>query len=141
MDGKLYASPFYGESSFTMYRKDLFEKAGLTKLPSKMVRPPRVAESPVHFECKYHSTVTVPAHRRDTIHRVVIGEVIGIHIKDECIMENGRLDILKIRPLARMGYLDYTSVTDIFQIGVPIGDEAGKIGEAVARPERKLAAV
>jgi flavin reductase (DIM6/NTAB) family NADH-FMN oxidoreductase RutF len=115
---------------------DEFKEAGLTKLPSRMVQPPRVAESPVHLECIYHSTVTLPANRRDTIHRVVIGQVVGIHIKDE-VLTDGRLDFVKIRPLARLGYLDYTSVTEAFRIGKPVGDEAGKIGEAIAKPSKK----
>ncbi len=119
--------------------EDEFEKAGLTKLPSKLVKPPRVAESPVHFECVYHSTFTAPANRRDTIHRVVIGQVVGIHIKDDALTAGGRLDIMKIRPLARLGYHDYTSVTEVFTIPVAIGDEAGKMGEAVPRPPRKSA--
>ena len=119
--------------------EDEFEKAGLTKLPSRLVRPPRVAESPVHFECTYHSTFTVPANRRDTIHRVVIGQVVGIHINDDALTPGGRVDNMKIRPLARLGYHDYTSVTEVFTIPVAIGDEAGKMGEAVPRPPRKSA--
>lgn len=120
---------------------DEFEQAGLTKLPSKIVRPPRVAESPVHLECTYHSTLTVPAYRPETIHRVVIGMVVGIHVRDDVIGPNGQIDILKIRPLARMGYLDYTSVTDIFRIqGVQV-DEKGKGGEAIANPRRQKSSV
>ena len=53
---------------------------------------------------------------------VVIGRVVGVYIKDEFISAQGKLDILAMRPLARMGYLDYTSVTDVFELrpkGVP----------------------
>ena len=52
----------------------------------------------------------------------MIGRVVGIHIKDEFITAEGKLDIIGMRPLARMGYLDYTSVTDVFELrpkGVP----------------------
>ena len=82
---------------------DEFEYAGLTKEPSRLVKPPRVKESPMQLECVYHSTITLPANRRDTAHHVVVGEVVGIHIGDEYITENGRFDYLKARPLARLG--------------------------------------
>ncbi len=116
---------------------DEFEIAGVTKLPSRMVKPPRVAESPVNMECVYHSTLTIPANRRDTIHRVVIGRVVGIHIREDAMTADGRLDIAKIRPLARLGYTDYTSVTEVFSMKVQ-GTAAGQIGEAVAE-RRKIA--
>ena len=114
---------------------DEFELAGVTKLPSRMVKPPRVAESPVNIECVYHSTLTIPANRRDTIHRVVIGRVVGIHIRDDALTADGRLDIANIRPLARLGYTDYTSVTEVFSMKVQ-GTAAGQIGEAVAERRR-----
>lgn len=117
---------------------DEFEIAGVTKLPSRMVKPPCVAESPVNMECVYHSTLTIPANRRDTIHRVVIGRVVGIHIRDDALTADGRLDIASIRPLARLGYTDYTSVTEVFSMK-PQGTAAGQIGEAVA--ERRKVAV
>jgi flavin reductase (DIM6/NTAB) family NADH-FMN oxidoreductase RutF len=112
---------------------DEFEAAGLSKLPSTFVKPPRVAESPVHLECVYHSTLTLPQNRRDTVSRVVVGRVVGIHISDDAITPDGLLDIAKIRPLARLGYLDYTSVTDVFRLPVAVGDEARKMGEAVPK--------
>jgi flavin reductase (DIM6/NTAB) family NADH-FMN oxidoreductase RutF len=110
---------------------DEFEIAGLTKTPSRMVAPPRVAESPVHLECVYHSTMTLPANRRESVHRVVVGRVVGIHIRDDVLGADGKIDILKIRPLARLGYLDYTSVTEVFTM-VPDDSADGMIGEAVA---------
>jgi flavin reductase (DIM6/NTAB) family NADH-FMN oxidoreductase RutF len=114
---------------------DEFELAGLTKVTSRLVRPPRVAESPIHLECKYHGTWTLPANRRHSLHHVVVGEVVGIHIRDDVIGEDGKIDILKVRPLARLGYMDYTSVTEVFTMKVQ-GSAAGQIGEAVAKPGR-----
>lgn len=110
---------------------DEFELAGLTKVPSRLVKPPRVEESPIHLECVYHSTLTLPANRRATIHHVVIGEVVGIHIRDNVITADGRLDMIKIRPLARLGYMDYSSVTETFEMFAQ-GNVAGQMGEAVA---------
>jgi flavin reductase (DIM6/NTAB) family NADH-FMN oxidoreductase RutF len=114
---------------------DEFEVAGLTKAPARLIAPPRVAESPVHLECFYHSTVTLPANRRESVHRVVIGQVAGIHIRDDVLAEDGKIDVLKIRPLARLGYLDYTSVVEVFTME-PQASPAGMIGEAVAAPEK-----
>ena len=93
---------------------DEFEVAGLTKAPSRLIAPPRVAESPIHMECRYHATMTLPANRRESVHRVVVGRVVGIHIRDDVIGEDGKIDVLAIRPLARLGYLDYTSIVEVF---------------------------
>ena len=95
---------------------DEMKLAGLTPAPSRMVKPPRVAESPVHFECLYHQTVTLPGNRPDMVHHVVFGKVIGIHIKDEFITDKGLVDVLKLRPIARLGYKDYTSVESVFSM-------------------------
>jgi flavin reductase (DIM6/NTAB) family NADH-FMN oxidoreductase RutF len=111
---------------------DEFEIAGLGKLPSTLVRPPRVAESPIHLECRFHGSFTLPANRRHSAHHVVIGEVVGIHIRDDVIGSDGKIDIRKIRPLARLGYMDYTSVTDVFTMQTQ-ANAAGQIGEAVAK--------
>jgi mRNA-degrading endonuclease toxin of MazEF toxin-antitoxin module len=64
---------------------DEFELAGLAKAPSRLVKAPRVAESPIHFECRYHQTVRLPGNGTMGTVDIVIGEVIGIHIKDEFI--------------------------------------------------------
>jgi flavin reductase (DIM6/NTAB) family NADH-FMN oxidoreductase RutF len=111
---------------------DEFMLAGLTKVPSRLVKPPRVGESPIHLECVYHSTLTLPSHQRHSQHHVVIGEVVGIHISDDVIGADGKIDIKKVRPLARLGYMDYTSVTEVFTMQAK-GNAAGQIGEAVAK--------
>jgi hypothetical protein len=55
---------------------------------------------------------------------IVIGRVVLIHIKDDVIRPDGRIDILKIRPLARLGYYDYTTVDSIFEMIIPGNNEA-----------------
>ena len=107
---------------------DEFDLANLTKAPSRLVKAPRVAESPVHFECRYHQTVRLPGNGKMGTVDVVFGEVMGIHIKDEFILPNGKLDILKIRPLARLGYYDYTSIESIFEMIIPGPDEKVRSG-------------
>ncbi len=88
--------------------------AGLEMIPSKLVKPPRVAASPVHLECRYHCMLALPGRNLEQSHYVVVGQVIGVHIKDEAITPEGRIDVLKLRPLARLGYHDYTSVESSF---------------------------
>ena len=97
---------------------DEFERAGLTKAPSKLVKPFRVAESPLQLECKYVETIRLPGDGRWGTCDVIIGKVIGIHIKDEFITPEGKIDILKIKPLARLGYSDYTYVDKVFEINL-----------------------
>jgi hypothetical protein len=60
--------------------------------------------------------MTLPGNSIDNITYVVVGEVVGVHISDDVITENGKIDILKCRPLARMGYFDYTSVESVFEM-------------------------
>jgi flavin reductase (DIM6/NTAB) family NADH-FMN oxidoreductase RutF len=95
---------------------DEFVVAGLTKAPSVRVRPCRVAESPVQMECRYYQTVRLPGHESGRAVDMIIGKVVLIHIKDEVIDANGIVNILKIRPLARLGYHDYCCVDSIFEI-------------------------
>ena len=95
---------------------DEFEAAGLTKAPSKIVKPWRVAESPIQFECTYHQTIHLPGYGKPGMCDMIIGKVVGVHIKDEFIMPDGKIDILKIKPLARLGYSDYTTIESIFEM-------------------------
>jgi flavin reductase (DIM6/NTAB) family NADH-FMN oxidoreductase RutF len=88
--------------------------AGLEMIPSRIVKPMRVKASPVHLECVLQCVVALPGRVHDQVHHVVMGRVVGVHIRDDALTKDGRLDVLKIRPLARMGYLDYTSVTEVF---------------------------
>ena len=98
---------------------DEFELAGLTKAPSLKVKPFRVAESPVQFECVYHQTLRLPGSGPIGTVDVVIGRVVLVHIRDDAITPDGKLDILKIRPLARLGYYDYTTVDSLFEMVIP----------------------
>ena len=103
---------------------DEFERAGLVKLPSRKVRPARVAGSPIHFECVYLNTLRFPGTPPMGAVDVVFGRVVAIHIDDEVIDEKGMVDVLKIQPLARMGYFDYTFVDNKFQMVIPGSNRA-----------------
>ncbi len=98
---------------------DEFEIAGLRKAPSIMIKPARVAESPIQFECLLYSSIRLPGNGPMGSVDIIIGRVVLIHIKDEVIGPDGRIDILKIRPLARLGYYDYTTIESIFEMVIP----------------------
>ena len=49
-------------------------------------------------------------------HQLVIGQVVAVHIADEALTANGRVDLLELRPIARLGYQDYASVDALFQM-------------------------
>jgi flavin reductase (DIM6/NTAB) family NADH-FMN oxidoreductase RutF len=85
--------------------------AGLTPAPSKLVRPPRVAEAPVHLECKHIKSIEIPNWGEEDCFVLVLGEVIGIHIRDEMITAEGLIDVARMRPIGRLGYNDYTEVS------------------------------
>ena len=97
---------------------DEFEIAGLTPVPSKLVKPPRVAESPAHLECVWLETVNLPSNNPDEPNNVVFGKVIGIHI-DDSILRDGLIDMTAFRPIARLGYMDYTVVDTVFTMKRP----------------------
>jgi len=107
---------------------DEFQLAGLTKEKSFIVDTPRVAESPVHFECRYHQTIRLPGESTMGTVDIVIGKVEGVHIKDKFLTSEGKLDICRIRPLARLGYYDYSSVDSIFEMIIPGDNEELRSG-------------
>ncbi len=93
--------------------------AGLSPAPSTMVAPPRVAESPVAFECKYWRTIDLPGTDGGPgNHAIVLGQVVGIHIDDAALVD-GRVDVTKLRPIARLGYRDYAVIDEVFELGGP----------------------
>ena len=100
------------------------EKLGLEMVPSLKVKPPRVKRSPVHFECKYLQTVPlVGSDGQKNRSEIIIGEVVGVHI-DESIIRDGKVDITRARPIARLGYWDYCVVNEVFEMQRPKTAEA-----------------
>jgi flavin reductase (DIM6/NTAB) family NADH-FMN oxidoreductase RutF len=97
---------------------DEFELARLTKAQCRMIRAPRVAESPVCLECKLHQVVELPDDEGKVENYLTIGRVIGIHIDDRFI-NNGRVDTAAMRPIARLGYSEYTTVETAWRMRRP----------------------
>ena len=99
--------------------EDEFERAGVTKADCIEAPGKRVAESPCHFECRYLSTQRFPGRSPVGAVDVVFGEVVRIHIREGVVRPDGKLDIAMIRPIARMGYYDYTVIENVFEMRVP----------------------
>jgi len=88
-------------------------------LSSNLVKPPRVALSPINLECKYLQTLQLPTDNDKVSNKVVFGQVIAIHIDDK-IMTDGKVDITKLKPLCRLGYKQYSAIIDSFDLERPI---------------------
>lgn len=85
--------------------------AGLAAAPSKLVKPPRVANAPAALECKWLQTVPlVPLGGGEPGYYLVIGQVVGVYIDDRFIVD-GLVDTASMRPIARSGYRDYFVAT------------------------------
>ena len=96
-----------------------FEKAGLTMLASEVVKPFRVAESPVQFECKIKEVVELGTE--GGAGNLVICEVLKMHIHEDILDENGYIDQHKIDLVARMGGNWYTRATPgMFEVPKPL---------------------
>ena len=98
---------------------DEFGLAGLAKAECRRVAPPRVAAAPAALECRTVKVVDLPGHDgAANLYRVVFGIVVGIHIADEMIVD-GLVDATRLHQLARLGYHDYTYVSDVFPLTRP----------------------
>ncbi len=97
---------------------DEFDLAGLAKAPCRLIKPLRVAESPVCLECRLFKIVGLPDDAGAEPYAVIIGRVVGIHIDDRFI-QDGRVDTAAMRPIARMGYSEYATVTEAWRMRRP----------------------
>jgi len=98
-----------------------FTETGLTEVPSIKVKPPRVLESPVSFECVVENIVSLGEH--GGAGQLVIAKVVHIHVKSELLDENDQIDSKKLDLVARLGGDWYTRVTkeSMFKIPKPKG--------------------
>ena len=85
---------------------------------SKLVKPKSLKISPINIECVLHKIVDLPALNAGEYNGIIIGEVLGISIDDDYI-KDGRVDVKKLKPLARLGYMDYSVIDNIFEMNRP----------------------
>jgi flavin reductase (DIM6/NTAB) family NADH-FMN oxidoreductase RutF len=96
---------------------DEFVLSGLTPLASELVRPPRVAESPVQMECRLRQVVEVSPLPGGG--NLVLGEVLLFHIRED-LLEDGKIDPDKLRAIGRMGGPTYVRTRDRFEMQRPV---------------------
>ena len=92
-----------------------YETAGLEAGESRLVRPPYVARARAVLECQVFDIVALPAGNDGRGSQLVLGEVIGIHINDDLIID-GKVDGKALQQVARLGYFDYTVVDNLFEL-------------------------
>ncbi|UUO08608.1 flavin reductase family protein [Blastopirellula sp. J2-11] len=97
-----------------------FEQTGLTMSPSRLVQPPRVADTPVAFECKLLQMLPLKdLEGNPTPNTVIFGQVVAVHI-DKAFLKEGLFDITAAGTVGRCGYLaDYVEVKELFQMERP----------------------
>lgn len=93
-----------------------FDIAGLSPAPSDLVKPPRVAESPVNLECKLNQIIKLGEGSHE--HGLVIGEVVLVHVRDD-IIDGHRIDQQRLKPTGRLAGNMYCHTTDVFEMVRP----------------------
>ena len=133
-----------------------FEKAGFTMLESDLVKPPRVKESPVQYECKVNEIISLG--EEGGAGNLVIAEVMKIHIREDLLDEGLHIDQHKIDLVSRMGGNWYSKANEgMFEVEKPIhktgigvdqlpksvrlstiltGNDLGKLGNIEGLPDR-----
>jgi flavin reductase (DIM6/NTAB) family NADH-FMN oxidoreductase RutF len=106
-------------SAAVPYGVDEFALSGLTAKSGELVAAPYVAEAFAVLECKVTDILEPKSLSGEPSENVMVfGEVVGIHI-DEAIVRNGRLDMALARPVARLGYMDYSESSEVFEMFRP----------------------
>ena len=93
---------------------DEFDKAGIARAECDVIPCSRVVDAPATLECRMTQIVTLKGESNF----LVLGEVVGVHLRDDCVTD-GMFDILKYQPLTRLGYRDYSRITEVFSLKRP----------------------
>jgi len=93
---------------------DEFTEAGIARAPCQTIACSRVADAPANLECRLTRFVELPG----AANIVVFGEVTGVHMRDDCLRD-GQFDVQAFQPLARLGYRDYSRITELFSLTRP----------------------
>ncbi len=97
---------------------DEFDEAGLEKAECQTIDCARVAASPAALECRMTQIVQIEG----AANFVVFGQVTGVYLRDDCVVD-GRFDVSRFTPLSRLGYRDYSTVTEVFELKRPDDDK------------------
>ncbi len=94
--------------------KSEFDHAGLSRAACETIDCVRVAGAPAALECRMSQIIQLEGEANF----VCFGTVTGIHLRDDCLVD-GIFDITRFRPLARLGYRDYTVISERFALSRP----------------------
>lgn len=93
---------------------DEFDHAGIEAAACETIACSRVAHAPAALECRLTKIVDLPGEAN----KVVFGEVTGVHMRDDCLVD-GVFDVTTFQPLTRLGYRDYSKITELFSLKRP----------------------
>ena len=100
------------------YGTNEFDKAGLEMAACETVSVPRVKAAPAALECCLWQAIELPSPENGRASTMVIGTITGIHIADDVIVD-GKVNVAAYQPLARLGYMDYAQITELFTMQRP----------------------
>ena len=95
-----------------------FDYAGLTPAPSELVRPPRVKESPISFECELVHHYSLEGHK-DGGATIMIGRIVMFHVDESVLLDDYKINMETYRPVARLAGYNYSKLGEIFAIKRP----------------------
>jgi flavin reductase (DIM6/NTAB) family NADH-FMN oxidoreductase RutF len=98
---------------------DELRAAGLTAAPSAVVRPPRVAESPAHLEARVTQVVPVMRDDGSASNHVVFARVVHLHVADEVLIGEHKVDTLALAPVARLAGREYGLLGELIELDRP----------------------
>jgi flavin reductase (DIM6/NTAB) family NADH-FMN oxidoreductase RutF len=118
--------------------EDEFTHAHLEKEPAKTIPVPLVKASPVRFECQFDRCIQLPGNPPMGTVDIIFGQVLAVHISDS-VLTDGKIDIAKTEPIARLGYYDYAVIRETFEMKIPGTNKALLDGlEGSSRANREL---
>jgi flavin reductase (DIM6/NTAB) family NADH-FMN oxidoreductase RutF len=100
-----------------------FDFTGLTALPSRLVKPPRVGESLIQFECRVQEIITVSTEPLGG--SLVLGRIVAMHL-DDSVYQGGRITLESLQPIGRCAGQTFCRVTDTFELNRPDATYIGR---------------
>ncbi len=98
-----------------------FKKAGFSSVPSAIIKPPRIAEAPISFECKVKEVIALGDQKGAG--NLVISEIVYVHLSKSVLSQDGKIDPFKLDPISRLGGNWYGRITadSLFEVAKPLG--------------------
>jgi flavin reductase (DIM6/NTAB) family NADH-FMN oxidoreductase RutF len=95
--------------------EDEFDYANLTPIDSLLIKPKRVKESKISFECKMIHNYTMP-HSENNGATMIVGEIVMMHFDDEVLLDNYKINLENYKPVSRLAGSNYSKIGELFSI-------------------------